>query len=123
LAIAVGLYSVVLGLLLTPAIQRFAVYANHINTLFLGDDLSKPEAFGFAKNQVTPFNIQTPDGETLFAWHILPTDVYARHESVLRAEDRPQGPVADITDTKPFRLLTAEESAPARVVVTCTMSR
>jgi len=121
-AIAVGLYSVILGCLLTPPIQRFAVYANRINTLFLGDDLSRPEAFGFAKNQVTPFNIQTPDGETLFAWHVLPADVYARHENELRGEERPQGPVEDITKTRAFQLLTTDDPSPARVVVTCRPS-
>jgi len=116
---AVALYAVLIGFLLTPPLQRFALYAHKINTLFRGDDLSKPEAFGFAKHQVTPFNLRTPDGETLFAWHILPTDVYARHEKALRAEDRPHGPVDDFTATSAFSLLTGDDPAPAKLVVTC----
>ncbi|KAK3071735.1 hypothetical protein LTR53_008097 [Teratosphaeriaceae sp. CCFEE 6253] len=118
LSIAVGLYATLLGLLLTPSIQRFAVYANRINTLFLGDDLNKPEAFGFARHQVTPFNLRTPDGETLYGWHILPLDVYARHEKVLREEGRPPGPVDDLTQTSAFAFLTNEDPSPARVVIT-----
>ena len=115
---AVGVYAVLLGALLTPPIQRFALYAHKINTLFLGDNLNDGEAFGFAKNQVTPFNIHTPDGETLYAWHVLPLDIYARHEDTLRGERRPDGPVSDFTQTTAFRLLTQDPTA--RVVVNCT---
>ena len=95
-----------------------ALYANKFNTLFL-DDLNNPEKFGFAKNQVTPFNIQTPDGETLYAWHILPLDVYSRHEHTLRKEERPHAPVRDFTKTTAFKLLTSKDLAPAKVVVAC----
>lgn len=35
------------------------------------------------ENQITPLNISTPDGETLFAWHVLPLGLYARHEVML----------------------------------------
>lgn len=79
------------------------------------------EAFGFAKHQVTPFNIQTPDGETLYAWHILPTDVYARNEKAIREEGRPSDrPVEDFTKTVPFNLLTSKDEPPAEVLVSCT---
>lgn len=119
-SLAVGLYANIIGLLTTqPAVQRFAVYAHKINTLFAGDKLNKPEAFGFAERQVTPFNLETPDGETLYAWHVLPVDVYARNERALRGEERPAGPVEDFTTTSAFRLLTTEEPEPAKVVVTC----
>jgi len=125
LSIAVGLYGVVLGLLLTPPIQRFALYAHKINTLFLGDDLDNSEAFGFAMNQVTPFNLRTSDGATLYGWHVLPIDVYARHERELREEDRLHGPVSadGFTHTSAFRHLTStDEPTPARVVLSCTSS-
>jgi hypothetical protein len=77
---------------------------------------------------VTPFNIRTPDGETLFAWHILPVNLYARHEAQIRAEERSDGqPVKDFTTTVAYRLLTADDPA-TKVVVSCkitytTMSR
>ena len=121
-AVAVGVYGILLGALLTPPIQRFALYAHKINTLFRGDDLNKPEAFGFAKNQVTPFNLRTPDGETIYGWHILPLDVYARNEKLLLADDRPHGPYEDFRESMAFRLLTADNPEPARLVVTCTYS-
>ncbi|KAK3719546.1 hypothetical protein LTR37_004404 [Vermiconidia calcicola] len=114
LAIAVGVYAAVLGALLTPYLQRFALYAHKINTLFL-HDIDSGEQFGFAKNQVTPFNIRTPDGETLYAWHVLPIDVYARNELSLLEEKRPDGMVQDFTTTEAFRLLTSDETV--RVVV------
>ncbi|EME48370.1 hypothetical protein DOTSEDRAFT_48870 [Dothistroma septosporum NZE10] len=116
LAGAVGVYAVLLGVLLTPPMQRFALYANSFNTLFLGDDLHNGERFGFAKNQVTPFNITTSDGEDLFAWHILPLDVYAQNEKVLRKEKRPHGQcVQDITASLSFKLLASDKNA--RVVI------
>ena len=103
--IVVGAYATLLGLLLTPPIQRFALYANNINTLFLGDDLNNGESYGFARHQVTPFHLQTPDGETLHAWHLLPLDVYAQHDAVITAEQRPDGMVEDFTRSTAFKLL------------------
>ncbi|KAI6824145.1 hypothetical protein KC342_g11719, partial [Hortaea werneckii] len=117
-SIAIGLYATLLGILLHPSAQRFAFYAHKINTLFLGDNLSDPEQFGFSKNQVTPFNLPTPDGETLYAWHILPLDVYTRNEKSIQDEVRRRdGPVDDFTQTKPFHLLTANDPEPARVII------
>jgi hypothetical protein len=70
---------------------------------------------------VTPFNILTPDGETLFAWHILPVNLYARHEAQIRSEARPaRQPVSDFTKTVAFSLLTAEDPA-TKVVVSCAL--
>jgi hypothetical protein len=86
--------------------------------LFL-KDLNDTESFGFAPNQVTPFILQTPDHENLYAWHVLPADVYAENEQEIRSEKRPLAPVSDITDTIGFRLLTSKEGPPARVVVYC----
>ncbi|KAI7522867.1 hypothetical protein KC331_g19013, partial [Hortaea werneckii] len=117
-SIAIGLYATLLGILLHPSAQRFALYAHKINTLFLGDNLSDPEQFGFSKNQVTPFNLPKPDGETLYAWHILPLDVYTRNEKSIQNEVRRRdGPVDDFTQTKPFHLLTANDPEPARVII------
>lgn len=96
-----------------------ALYANAFNTLFW-DNVNDGEAFGFAKHQVTPFNIRTPDGETLYAWHILPTDVYAGNEKAIREEERPfDRPVDDFTKTVPFQLLKSTETLPARVLISC----
>jgi hypothetical protein len=32
------------------------------------------------EGQVTPFWLDTSDGEKLFCWHVLPLDVYLQHE-------------------------------------------
>ncbi|KAJ9657684.1 hypothetical protein H2201_008090 [Coniosporium apollinis] len=58
------------------------------------------------KNQVTPFNITTPDGETLYSWHILPLSVYAKHEAEVLSQ--PSGPVSDFKHTTAFKLLTSD---------------
>jgi abhydrolase domain-containing protein 12 len=92
------------------------VYANKINTLFY-HDINTAEQFGFSKNQVTPFNIQTPDGETLYAWHVLPIDVYTWNEDQLRLEDRLDVPAHDFTVTTAFSLLRQDPGA--RVIISC----
>ena len=83
-------------------------------------DVDDTEAFGFAKNQVTPFNVTTPDGEVLYAWHILPIDVYLRNEHSLRKERHAGGLVDDITKTLGFQLLTSRDQ---RVIVSCTIPK
>jgi len=67
---------------------------------------------------VTPFTITTPDGETLYAWHVLPLDTYIRNAKALIETERPAGPVEDFTKTLPFELLSST-STPARVVINC----
>ena len=95
-------------------------YANSFNTLFWRD-VHDGTPYGFAPNQVTAFHLTTPDGETLYAWHILPLDQYTRHEAAIRSESRPHdGPVPDFTKTKAFELLTSDHGTPAKVVVSCT---
>lgn len=98
-----------------------ALYANKFNTLFY-HNINDGEEFGFNKNQVTPFNIKTPDGETLYAWHVLPIDIYTRNEQSLRKEARPSSaPVPDFTMTQAFGLLTQDPDA--RVVISCMASK
>lgn len=106
-----GLYAVFLGLLLDPRLQRFCLYGNKVNTLFM-DNLYEPQNFGFMKGQVKPFNITTPDDETLFAWHILPMSLYAKHETELKAEHEAAVPY---TASLAYRL--AHEDLETKVVV------
>ncbi|KAK5172088.1 uncharacterized protein LTR77_003726 [Saxophila tyrrhenica] len=108
LAALVGVYGLILGALMTPRLQRFALYANKINTLFY-HDINNPEEFGFCENQVQPFNISTPDREVLHAWHVLPIDVYTRHEKNLKL------PPGDEDSATPLDLLINDPQA--RVVV------
>nr|POE77680.1 isoform 2 of protein abhd12b [Quercus suber] len=77
-------------------------------------DACASKIFGFSKNQVTPFNLHTPDGETLYAWHVLPLDAYARHERSLREQERPHAPVEDFTNTSAFSILTGDDPTPAK---------
>lgn len=99
----IGLYAVFLGLLTIPLIQNQVIYLNKV-TLTWGKDINIPEQWGFLNNQVSPFYIETPDGERLHAWHILPPGLYRQHEKELIAE--PSGvAVPDITQRLGFKLL------------------
>lgn len=72
-------------------------------------DLDVPETFGFLRNQATPFSIKSSDGETLYAWHILPVELYRKHELALIAE--PSGFVLDMTSRLAFKLLRDDPEA------------
>lgn len=76
----------------------------------------KPPADTGPENQVTAFNVTTHDGEVLYAWHVLPLDVYEKHEADLSlgASGSPDG---DLTQTKAFQLLKSDPKA--RLVINC----
>ncbi|KAK7547720.1 Alpha/Beta hydrolase protein [Phyllosticta citricarpa] len=106
-------YAIFVCCLTNPHIQRHALYANKIANSWWADP-REPQAYGFAKNQVTLFNITTPDNETLSAWHVLPLNVYEKHEEELL--DEPSGPVDNrFPQTKAFKLL--KEDPNARLVI------
>ncbi|PHH86815.1 hypothetical protein CDD83_9729 [Cordyceps sp. RAO-2017] len=107
-----AVYTVILGLLTTPVIQRHALYAHKINTL-LWADVNRPETWGFASNQVTPFTLDTPDGESVYAWHITPLPLYLKNEA--RLTKQPLGLSSDFAQTESFRLL--REDAEARLIL------
>ena len=100
-AVLVALYAGLLGLL-TSSFQAHVVYLHRIQMTWF-KDLDVPEFFGFLHNQVTPFSINSPAGEALYAWHILPVELYRKHEPPLIAE--PSGFVLDITSRLAFKLL------------------
>jgi abhydrolase domain-containing protein 12 len=111
-AVAVGLYATLLGLLTTSTFQSHVVYLHAIQMTWF-KDLNVPETFGFLRNQVTPFSIKTSDGERLYAWHILPVELYRKHELPLVAE--PTGFVSYITSRLAFQLL--RDDPDARLII------
>ncbi|ELR03358.1 hypothetical protein VC83_01661 [Pseudogymnoascus destructans] len=111
-AVAAGLYTALLGLLTTSTFQSHVVYLHAIQMTWC-KDLDVPEIFGFLKNQVTPFSIETSDGEHLYAWHILPRELYRKNERPLVAE--PTGFVSDITSRLAFQLL--RDNPDARLII------
>jgi abhydrolase domain-containing protein 12 len=108
IAIAVGLYAILLGLLTTSTFQSHVVYLHAIQMTWF-KDLNVPETFGFLKNQVTPFSIKTADGQELYAWHILPVELYRKHQMSLIEE--PVGFVTDIKSRLGFQLLRDDPDA------------
>ena len=109
-AISVGLYATLLGLLTTSWFQAHVVYLHKIQMTWF-KDLSVPESLGFLRGQVTLFTIATPAGSKLFAWHILPLELYRQHEKSLVAESTTQ----NITSGLNFELL--REDPEARLVI------
>ncbi|KAK7913952.1 hypothetical protein PG985_011655 [Apiospora marii] len=103
LAAPFGLYISFILLGSIPLFQR-----QYLNTLFW-HDINRPEYWGFARNQVTPFSIHTSDGETLYAWHILPLQAYLGNEDKLQAQ--PAGFAEDVTATESFRMLREDPDA------------
>jgi len=71
------------------------------------------------ENQITPFNFSTPDGETIYAWHVMPLGLYAKHESEILQQ--PSGCAEDITKTKAFRLL--KDDPDSRLIINCDFPR
>ncbi|KAL9111711.1 MAG: hypothetical protein Q9227_003986 [Pyrenula ochraceoflavens] len=59
--------------------QRQIFYAHKV-PIWLGQNLNKPESFGFLHNQVFILSILTADGQTLFGWLVTPLASYAKHE-------------------------------------------
>ncbi|WAO84467.1 Hydrolase-4 domain-containing protein [Fusarium falciforme] len=113
-AAPLGLYCIFLGLGMTPFFQRHFLYAHKINTL-LWTDVNKPQQWGFARNQVTPFSLKTPDGESIYAWHILPLPLYLQNEASIESQN--PGFSEDFTKTESFRLL--KEDPESRLVLYC----
>lgn len=107
-AVVVGLYASLLGLLTTSFFQVHVVYLHKIQMTWF-KDLNVPENFGFLRNQATPFAIKSSTGENLYAWHILPIELYRQHELALVGE--PSGFVKDITSRFAFKLLRDDPDA------------
>lgn len=108
--ISVALYACLLSLLTTSFFQTHVVYLHKIQMTWF-KDLDVPESFGFLRGQTTPFSIPTSssDGGGLYAWHILPIELYRRHEQTLLSE--PSGFALDITSRFAFKLLRDDPDA------------
>lgn len=111
-AVLIGLYAGLLGLLTTSFFQAHVVYLHKIQMTWF-KDLDVPESFGFMRSQTTPFSIQSPTGGALYAWHILPIELYRQHETALLAE--PAGFAVDVTARLAFKLL--RDDPDARLII------
>ena len=110
--VLVGLYAGLLGLLTTSSFQAHVVYLHKIQMTWF-KDLDVPENFGFLRGQTTPFSIRSSTGGTLYAWHILPVELYRQHELALIAE--PSGFTSDIASRFAFKLL--RDDPDARLII------
>ncbi|KAK4463589.1 Alpha/Beta hydrolase protein [Cladorrhinum samala] len=108
LVVLVAAYFSFLALLAIPFFQNQVIYLHSV-TLTWFKDVSIPEQWGFLRNQVSPFTLTTPDQVTLHAWHILPLELYKKHEEELLSE--PQGISSDITKRLSFKLLRDDPDA------------
>ena len=108
MAIATATYFIFLATLTIPSFQNQVIYLNRV-VLTWFEDVNIPETWGFLHNQVTPFNLHTPDGETLHAWHILPVEAYRENEQQLVEE--PSGLADDLKTRLSFKLLCEDPNA------------
>lgn len=69
------------------------------------------------ETQIQPFELLTPDNETIYGWHLMPLHLCLEHEKDL-LENPPSGPADDYTTTPAYKLLANDPNA--RVVVSCT---
>ena len=60
---------------------------------------------------MTPFYLQTPDGNSIYAWHILPLSLFHKHETQVVKGASIEAVPADITATESFRLLKSDPKA------------
>ncbi|KAI4201998.1 MAG: hypothetical protein LQ350_002903 [Teloschistes chrysophthalmus] len=111
-AALVALYALFLGLLTRASFQANVVYLHKIQLTWF-KDLDVPESFGFLRNQVTPFSIESFNGASLYAWHILPIELYRQHDGQLLAES--SGFVSSFTSRTAFQLL--RDDPEARLVI------
>ncbi|KAG9237084.1 Alpha/Beta hydrolase protein [Amylocarpus encephaloides] len=112
LFLGTSFYLVALIAFTIPWLQRHILYAHKLHTAWW-QDINSPEQFGFAKNQITPFNFTTPDNELIYAWHVMPLGLYAKHE--VEILHRPSGCAEDITRTKAFQLL--QDNPDSRLII------
>lgn len=112
LAFAAAAYAGLLCLLTTTFFQSHAVYL-HAFQMTGSKDLTVPEMFGFLRGQVTPFWLQSSGGDPLFAWHVLPIELYRKHEAKLVREA--PGLASNIASTTGFALL--RDDPEARLVI------
>ncbi|KAF2822932.1 alpha/beta-hydrolase [Ophiobolus disseminans] len=108
LAGIVGIYAAFVCLLTIPTLQDHVIFLHKV-TLTWFQDVNVPEQWGFLRNQVTPFHLKTPDGQTLHAWHVLPLETYRKNQKELREE--PTGLCEDIEDRLSFKLLKEDPTA------------
>lgn len=104
----VGIYAAFITLLTIPALQDHVIYLHRVKLTWF-QDMNVPEQWGFLRNQVTPFQLTTPDGETLHAWHVLPLETYRQHQNELRRE--PTGLCEDVESRLSFKLLNEDPTA------------
>ncbi|WWD20788.1 hypothetical protein CI109_105265 [Kwoniella shandongensis] len=71
----VGLYGLILVLLTLPPIQREALFLHHVRFPFFAD-FSNPERYGLAPFKTRNLKLETSDGESIGAWHVLPRSIY-----------------------------------------------
>ena len=111
-AVVASLYAAFLAMLTTSFFQAHVVYLHKIQMTWF-KDLDVPESFGFLRNQVVPFSIKSATGGTLYAWHILPVELYRQHEPALIIQ--PSGFALDITSRFGFKLL--RDDPDARLII------
>lgn len=81
--IPTAIYFGILGLdVAVTGLQTHVLYMHRVRLTWF-NDLNIPETLGFLHNQVTPFSIESADGEKLYSRHVLRLRPYRRQEKEL----------------------------------------
>jgi len=64
---------------------------------------------------VAPFFLKTPDGEEIFAWHVLPLGLYKEHRESLAKQNT--GLITNPLESENIKLLMADPEA--RLIIHC----
>ncbi|WVR08681.1 hypothetical protein IAU60_005739 [Kwoniella sp. DSM 27419] len=78
LALALG-YVTLLALLMVPAIQREVLFLHHVAVPPFAK-FDNPEKYGLAPYKTRNLRLNTSDGVSLGAWHVLPRSVYTAQD-------------------------------------------
>ncbi|KAL7416980.1 Alpha/Beta hydrolase protein, partial [Mrakia frigida] len=77
LTLAGGLYVAFVVSLTIPVVQRNAIFMHNIRYPFSAN-FNTPERYGLAPFKARNLHLETSDGETIGAWHLLSVDVSSR---------------------------------------------
>ncbi|KAK1923247.1 Alpha/Beta hydrolase protein [Papiliotrema laurentii] len=86
-ATVLSLYALILCLVTIPAVQKEGIFVHRLNVPPFAT-FHTPQRYGLAPWKTRNLYLNTTDGESLGAWHVLPRSVYAPY-----ADDLPTEPL------------------------------
>lgn len=100
------IYAIAVSILLSSSrLQRIFLYLHNFDLPWAKGNLCNPEYFGFLPGQVVPFRLPTPDGEQLFAWLVIPPELWHANNRSLADEAQGTRSQEQLQETLALKLL------------------